>query len=185
MIIQTFRFMPFASRAGETVVGLRFPHNEPFIAALKASLARHKAEAVDPARNIQQPGGWQPKSRCWFVEEGVWMRVGNDIRSAVQGQIDLHFVWIDRPADVVHHGPPVIDDSVTVDLEYEIAVKLTRPVPVGAEVNDFNELSQALQDWMLEYADGGGEIVTMSAGPLKTGTAVDASERFQHPGGRR
>lgn len=110
MIVQAFRFMPFQSRAGETVVGLRFPYNDAFVAALKTSLARHKDRAIDPSRNIHQPGGWQPKSKCWFVEEAIWP----DVKQELYAAGDFQLVAVERPTDVVHHdtqkdhpAPPV------------------------------------------------------------------------------
>ena len=87
MIVQTFKFMPFASRAGQSVIGLRFPFNEALTAALKASLARHKGAAIDPARQVNAPGGWQPKSRCWFVEEAIWPAVLADLRAVMDVRV--------------------------------------------------------------------------------------------------
>jgi hypothetical protein len=77
-VITTFRFQPFTSRT-DTVMGVRFAYNADLVAALKASLARHRGRAFCAAARRYTAGGWLPEYKAWFVEEVVWHLVRADL----------------------------------------------------------------------------------------------------------
>ena len=108
MTIYTFRFQPFVRRAGQgDVIGLRFTYNVAVVATLKASLARYRDRARDPAAHVLTAGGWLAQARCWFVEPFVWPLVCADLAG-----IGASCTEIGRPGDVPHYerqAPPVWD----------------------------------------------------------------------------
>lgn len=79
-MIYVSSFQPFASRIGQdTVIKLRFDYNPDLIADLKKILRHYKDEALDPSRHIFQPGGWNPKFKCWYVERNIWGLVKHEL----------------------------------------------------------------------------------------------------------
>ena len=79
-MIYVSSFQPFASRIGQdTVIRLTFDYDPELIGRLKQILRRLKEAAVDPSRHIFQPGGWNPKERCWYVERNIWDQVRSDL----------------------------------------------------------------------------------------------------------
>jgi hypothetical protein len=79
-MIYVSAFQPFASRIGQdTVIKLTFEYNPDLIAFLKRALRNYKDEALDPSRHIFQPGGWNPKEKCWYVERSIWDMVRKDL----------------------------------------------------------------------------------------------------------
>lgn len=73
-------FQPFASRIGQdTVIKLRFDYNPDLVESLKKILRHYKDEALDPSRHIFQPGGWNPKEKCWYVERNIWSKVRDSL----------------------------------------------------------------------------------------------------------
>jgi len=100
--IEAFEFMPFASRAGATVIGLRFAYDRALVDELKATLRPLHAEVRDPERHIGGAGGWLAEGRCWFVERDAWDVV------FVRLVYDGHHVidWVERPPGVPHYPAP-------------------------------------------------------------------------------
>lgn len=79
-MIYVSAFQPFASRIGQdTVIKLTFDYNPDLIASLKKILRHYRDEAIDPSRHIFQPGGWNPKEKCWYVERTIWEMVKQDL----------------------------------------------------------------------------------------------------------
>lgn len=82
-VIRVSEFQPFESRQGvDTVIRLQFPYDPDLIALLKKSLRTYRQYAVDPTRQIFQPGGWRPDEKCWFVERAIWPMVLRDLENA-------------------------------------------------------------------------------------------------------
>lgn len=79
-VIHVGSFQPFESRRGkDTVVKLTFPYDPDLIRLLKSALRTYRDYAIDPSKNIFQPGGWRPNEKCWFVERSVWPMVRRDL----------------------------------------------------------------------------------------------------------
>jgi hypothetical protein len=104
--IEVFLFAPFARRPDDVVKGLRFPYDAALKDTLKASLARYRDRARDPARQVLTAGGWLGPARTWFVEPAVWPLVRDDLGAA--GAV---FVEVPRPADVPHYSSASVAEA--------------------------------------------------------------------------
>lgn len=79
-MIYVSSFQPFVSRIGQdTVIRLQFNYDPNLVESLKKILRHYKDEALDPARHIFQPGGWNPKQKCWYVERSIWELVKHEL----------------------------------------------------------------------------------------------------------
>lgn len=82
-VIYESEFQPFESRQGvDTVIKLQFNYDPDLIALLKRSLKGYRQYAIDPSRQIFQPGGWRPDEKCWFVERSIWPMVMRDLEAS-------------------------------------------------------------------------------------------------------
>lgn len=79
-MIAVSSFQPFPSRIGQdTVIRLQFNYDPDLVESLKKILRHYKDEALDPARHIFKPGGWNPNQKCWFVERNIWELVKHEL----------------------------------------------------------------------------------------------------------
>ena len=110
MTIYTFRFQPFARRAGqEPVIGLRFTYNAALVASIKAALTRHRDRARNPAAHVLAVGGWLGEARTWFVEPTVWPQVRLELAAC-----SVTFSEIGWPGDVPQYeAAPMHEKSDT------------------------------------------------------------------------
>jgi len=123
-----FDFMPFSSRKGESVVGIRVKYDARFTEAIKAALQRERQclkRALGPSYN--NPGGWLPDQKLWFVEAPSFMQVTRDTqaywKAAPRQNYDtLAFVETERPPNVKHYEP---EGTAQVN----IADLIARPLP--------------------------------------------------------
>lgn len=104
----TFSFAPFASRAGQMVVGIRGPYSEGFTDAIKEALRverQYLKARVSATRSLYNPGGWLPDQGCWFVEVPSYERVAERTRRYWIGRYDTELVFRpgERPVGVAHH----------------------------------------------------------------------------------
>ncbi len=53
-------------------------------------------------------------------------------------------------------------------LEYDVALRQVAPVATGDELDHFDRLRSALVEWIAGHCES-GEIVLMSAGPVREG----------------
>ena len=77
-------FRPFESR-DEDVIGIKFQYNKDVIQIIKTVLNKYRnpeAGIIDRTRNIQHPGGWLSKQRCWFCEQAIWPELARELKKA-------------------------------------------------------------------------------------------------------
>jgi hypothetical protein len=59
-----------------TMYALSFPYDRELVAILKGAIYDARKGRSRPA------GSWQPKDRCWWVEEFAWDEVSDCLRAA-------------------------------------------------------------------------------------------------------
>ncbi|MGI8553472.1 MAG: hypothetical protein ACR2PL_22215 [Dehalococcoidia bacterium] len=71
--IDMFRFQPFGGRRGvDTVIGLKFAYDTEVIAVIKDALLQQRRPGF-------VPGGWLPEWKTWWIEEGAWPAVSEEL----------------------------------------------------------------------------------------------------------
>lgn len=108
-LIDVFEFMPFSTRSGETVYGLRFKYDKEIVERLRWVLADMRAMYKNTGRNPANVGGWLPDNRVWFIDKPVKQHV-----QAALAPLNIGYRRIPRPGYITHYVE-VDEDGVIAD----------------------------------------------------------------------